>query len=137
MKRIVVPELLDSLPADDAEAQRSRRDLRRINFLMGNDRWVLGAIRKFSEAAGRGIIEIGTGDGFLCGKMAGLFPGVTVLAYDLAPRPGNLSECVVWQQGDLFEMPPPRSGGVLIANLFLHHFEGAALTALGKWMESV
>ncbi len=136
MKRIVVPELLDSLPAEDVEALRTRRDLRRINFLMGNERWVLRTIRRFSGLAGRGITEIGAGDGFLCGKLAGLFPGARVTAYDLAPRPGNLTSSVVWEQGDLFEMPPPLSGGIVIANLFLHHFEGAALTALGKWMES-
>ena len=40
LKRTVIPELLDHLPADDPHAMRSRRDLRRINFLMGNERWI-------------------------------------------------------------------------------------------------
>jgi hypothetical protein len=40
MLRQVLPEILDHLPADDPEAIGSRRDLRRINFLMGNKRWI-------------------------------------------------------------------------------------------------
>ena len=31
-------------------------------------------------------------------------------------------------------MPPPASGGVRIANLFLHHFEGDPLMTLGRWL---
>ena len=34
--RILEPEWLDTLPEDDARAQRSRRDLVRVNALMGN-----------------------------------------------------------------------------------------------------
>ena len=32
--RLLTPELLDLLPADDPRAQRSRRDLARINVVM-------------------------------------------------------------------------------------------------------
>ena len=134
IQRIVVPELLDHLPADDAEALRSRRDLRRINFLMGNERWVCLALRRFPTAADRGIVEIGAGDGWLCQKLARLFPLAAVAAYDLAPRPGKLDERVEWHCGDLFEKEAPKAGGVLVANLFLHHFERDSLLELGRWM---
>jgi hypothetical protein len=132
--RIVIPELLDHLPADDPEALRSRRDLRRINFLMGNERWVRRTMRRFSSEANRGIIEIGAGDGLLCNQLARLFPNAPVAAYDLAPRPANLDARIIWHRGDLFESPPPGAGGVLVANLFLHHFEENDLHALGRWM---
>ena len=36
MDRIVEPELLDALAANEKKALSSRADLRRINFLMGN-----------------------------------------------------------------------------------------------------
>ena len=36
MKRIIEPELLDTLPPDDPRAVRSRRDLRRVNAWMRN-----------------------------------------------------------------------------------------------------
>jgi hypothetical protein len=55
MRRVVIPELLDHLPQDDPAAERSRADLRRINFLMGNGRWVTRTLRRFPEAVKRGV----------------------------------------------------------------------------------
>lgn len=133
LSRVVIPEILDHLAAADPEAQRSRRDLRRINFLMGNERWVCRMLHRFPEMVGRGIVEIGAGDGQLCGKLSQLFPQAAVAAYDLAPRPVDLDSRVSWQQGDLFATSPPDAGGVIIANLFLHHFEGKSLSDLGRW----
>ncbi len=132
-ERVVIPEILDHLSADDPEALRSRRDLRRINFMMGNERWIRRVVRKFPAATGRGIVEIGAGDGALCHRLALDFPDAPVSAYDLAPPPSDLGR-VIWQQGDLFEKSPPAAGGVLVANLFLHHFDPPALETLGKWM---
>ncbi len=133
-RRVVIPELLDHLPADDPEARRSRRDLRRINVMMGNERWACRAVSRFTDLAGHSIVEIGAGDGILCNKLAELFPRATVAAYDLAPPPVGLAAGITWHQGDVFTLPAPAGGGVLVANLFLHHFEGPALTALGRWM---
>jgi hypothetical protein len=133
IQRTVIPEILDHLAADDPEAIRSRRDLRRINFFMGNERWICRAVEKFPAAVESGIIEIGAGDGGLCRKLARRFPEAPVAAYDLAPRPVNLDRRVAWHRGDLFTMPPPPDGGVLIANLFLHHFELGQLESLGRW----
>jgi hypothetical protein len=133
--RIVIPELLDHLPPSDPAAQRSRRDLRRINFLMGNERWIGRVIRPFSHLTGHGIVEVGAGDGMLCQQLARRFPLAPVTAYDLAPRPEFLDARITWNQGDVFLTPPPTQGGILVANLFLHHFEGPALRALGRWFE--
>jgi O-methyltransferase domain len=135
-RRVVISELLDHLPADDPEARRSRRDLRRINFLMGNERWVCRTVSRLPAEANRRIVEIGAGDGMLCNKLAELFPQTAVAAYDLAPVPCGLNPRIEWHRGDIFERPAPVGGGVLVANLFLHHFEGAALTALGQWFQN-
>lgn len=136
LPRAVIPELLDHLPPDDPHAMRSRQDLRRINCLMGNERWVCRTLRRFPAAAGRGIVEIGAGDGQLCGRLARNFPQAAVVAYDLAPAPAGLAPRVNWRRGDLFAQPPPSPRGVRIANLFLHHFEGESLIALGQWLEN-
>lgn len=136
LKRKVIPELLDHLAADDPEALRSRRDLRRINFLMGNESWIRREIRRFPAVAARGIVEIGAGDGILCHRLADDFPEAAVSAYDLAPPPGIPGSRVTWHTGDLFETPPPATGGVLVANLFVHHFEGELLASLGAWMRN-
>ena len=132
-ERVVIPELLDHLPSVDPEALRSRRDLRRINFLMGNERWVCRTLRRYQDVAKRGIVEIGAGGGELCGQLARMFPDAPVAAYDLSPRPADLHSAVAWQQGDIFRKRRPESGGVLVANLFLHHFEEESLSELGLW----
>jgi hypothetical protein len=130
--RVVAPEILDELPADDPDAARSRRDLRRINFLMGNERWICRVVSNFPEAGLRGIVEFGAGDGELAGKLAAMFPAAHLTACDLAPRPAALDGRVRWRRGDLLSGGASMNGGVLVANLFLHHFEGDALRMLGK-----
>lgn len=132
-KRMVTPEILDSLPAEDPDAIRSRADLRRVNCAMGNERWILRTVEDFSREVAAGIAEIGAGEGILCHRLAQKFPEVRITGYDLAPRPATLNPRVEWRQGDLFTQPAPTSG-VVIANLFLHHFEEDALAGLGRWM---
>lgn len=128
--RKLTPELLDHLPHNDPGARRSRRDLRRINFFMGNERWIMSMIPN----TGQSITEIGAGDGHLLSRIATQHPDSAIVAYDLAPRPLRLPAKADWKQGDLFSQPPPQSGGTLIANLFLHHFDEPQLHELGKWM---
>lgn len=132
--RIVEPELLDHLPHDDPAARRSRRDLRRINSLMGNERWILRALEPFATATTERICELGAGDGGLAEKIQRRFPACRVIACDLAPRPAGLAPAIAWRSGDIFQQAPPPAG-VLVANLFLHHFEGDALRRLGKLCE--
>jgi hypothetical protein len=130
--RVVKPEILDHLPADDPEAARSRLDLRRINFLMGNERQVCREIRNFPDQAARGIVELGAGDGALAGKLARIIPSAQITACDLTVRPAGLDERVLWRQGDLLSDGTRFTGGILVANLFLHHFEGESLKRLGR-----
>ncbi len=129
--RKLTPELLDHLPHDDPGAIRSRRDLARINRFMGNESWIIGSL---GDSPAR-ITEIGAGDGSLLSKLSKTHPDTLIDAYDLAPRPANLSEKVGWHRGDILNEPPPEHGGVLIANLFLHHFTDEQLTAFARWFE--
>lgn len=132
--RIVIDELLDHLPHDDPAARRSRLDLASINFLMGNERWILRTLARLRLPADTKICELGAGDGSLAAKLKQRFPNSQVTACDLAPRPTELNHAIHWREGDIFQHEPP-SGGVLIANLFLHHFEGDDLLRLGKICE--
>ena len=133
--RIVEPEILDHLPHTDLAAQRSRLDLQRINFLMGNERWILRTLEHFSDAAASKICEIGAGDGRLVAKIHQRFPQSQVTACDLAPRPAGLNSAIDWCSGDIFLHEPP-SGDVLVANLFLHHFEAENLKQIGRLCEN-
>ncbi len=130
--REVVPEILDQLSHNDPAAQRSRRDLKRLNWIMGNERRVRQMAKAFSEAAAQGIVEIGAGDGSLTHQLAHQFPSAPISAYDLAPRPPQIKPRIEWHQGDLFDQMKPATGGLLVANLFLHHFEGDALEKIGQ-----
>src|SRR5512145_617924 len=69
MRRLIQPEILDRLAADDPRAIQSRRDLRKINAFMGHIGLVtraLGATRPMP----RHIVELGAGDGTLLLRVA-------------------------------------------------------------------
>lgn len=121
MKRVVEPELLDALEADDPRAVRSRRDLRLINGLMGNERWIL------SQCLEGGVVELGAGEGALTRKLAGRHQ---VTGLDLQEGPAGLD--LPWVAGDLFETLPSVGGDTVVANLILHHFQDADLARLGQ-----
>lgn len=124
MKREVRPEILDSLPGDDPEALRSRRDLRLINLLMGNERWILRQ-KRVGE-----VVELGAGTGELTRKLAQA-GGVTGL--DFQERPEGVE--VSWRAGDLFENLPEVEGETVVANLILHHFNDQQLAELGQLLK--
>lgn len=118
MNRLVVPELLDGLPPEAPEAIRSRRDLARINGLMGNHRWVMGLLE--NRLPGQ-VVELGAGDAALSNALVEL--GWKVRAIDLAPKPKACAEAVDWVQGNALEMLEDLSGDVLLGNLIWHHFQ--------------
>ncbi|PAW74616.1 MAG: hypothetical protein B9S38_02960 [Verrucomicrobiia bacterium Tous-C4TDCM] len=115
---------------------RSRIDLKVINFLMGNERWIARQVREFPEVRARGVLEIGAGEGTLLERLGKAHPGIPLKACDLAPRPGWLPEEIAWDQRDVFECLAESSGGILAANLFLHHFEEPELSRFGPLMRN-
>lgn len=135
IQRVVEPELLDGLAQDDPQAIRSRRDLRLVHLLMGNESWLLRVLRRFSTETKAGICEWGAGDGAFAARMARVFPAAALAAVDLAPRPAGLDPRIIWQQGDLLEGETTR-GGILVANMFLHHFDEPQLRHLGEMCRS-
>jgi len=134
-KRRLTPEILDDLHPDDPDAVRSRRDLRRINQLMGNYRWLS---RQMREAGILEWIELGAG----AGQLAEQFrpeerERIRVTGVDFAPRPLMWPEHWPWKRGDLFTFfrqdrfaNGERRG--VVANLFLHHFTDDKLSTLGR-----
>lgn len=131
MQRRVQPELLDSLPADDPEAIRSRRELRLINAIMGNHRWLGREIRRQLRPGWR-LLELGAGDGSLGARLAGrgVCAASQLAGLDLAPRPVCWPAGATWTRGDVLAEPLP-DAEVVVANLFLHHFDSVALARLG------
>lgn len=128
MERVIEPEIIDGMDPDHPLAIRSRRDLRMINFVMGNERWIRAQVARYRRSAAKGIVELGAGGGELLGRLSRYGPAT---GFDLVPKPKGLGDKVLWKQGDLWERADEISGGVLVANLFLHHLQSDELARLG------
>ncbi len=133
MQRLIDPELLDHLPSSDPAAIRSRDELRLINGIMGNHRWLLRRVRALIRPGWR-VLELGAGDGALCRGLheAGICAVGRLTAIDLAPRPAGLHPDVTWLRRSIFETTPLPQAEIVVANLFLHHFEEEQLATLGQ-----
>lgn len=127
-QRKVVPEILDCLPPGDPAALRSRRELRMINLLMGNWRWLSRELRDVLRP-GVALVEIGAGDGSMARRH--LPEWVHYRGVDRAMRPRDLPASWTWEQRDVLE-GGEFSGQLLVANLFLHHFCARELQRLGS-----
>jgi len=152
-QRRVVPELIDELPAHDPGAVHSRCDIRRINRVMGHVGIVASSLEPLLAARPSArLIELGAGDGtFLLRVAAWLqrrLPTPPVVEAWLVDRQPLLSIETVrkfarlgWKTrevtSDVFDWLGKRAGpaaDVMLANLFLHHFEGDRLRLLLELM---
>ena len=142
MKRIIKSEILDLLPPDDPRAIHSRRDLRRINGLMGNHHLMAEALQKaFPNNPVKRITEIGAGDGeFLFRVAQKIDPRWANVQATLIDLQKNITEETLaafaflgWHAeamvADVFDWPQMECD-VVVANLFLHHFDDLRLAEL-------
>jgi len=149
MRRRVEPEILDTLAPSDPRAAGSRRDLRRINRIMGNAGALSKALVNASVAPPGRIVDLGAGDGALslslARRLARRWPDVRMTLIDRAPAVARATLAAIraagWHaesiEADAFDWcreGPPNAGAaggeVFVANLFLHHFEAPALQRL-------
>lgn len=136
--RALVPEILDGLAPDDPRAIRSRRDLARINAVMRQPAIMAKALSRFPPPSR--LADLGGGDGrFLLAvarRLAARWRGVTALICDRADIVSDVTRAsfstLGWRcesrRGDIFSNLP--AADILTANLFLHHFNDAALARL-------
>ena len=140
--RSVQPELLDLLPSTDSRAVHSRRDLKRLNWWMGNARILSAAVKNLRP---RRIVELGAGDGTLLlditHKVAPAWSGAEAILLDQKPivDPATVQKlfvtglCPRLETADVFawlEKLPSDSCDLMLTNLFLHHFQEADLVTL-------
>lgn len=146
LSRRVEPEALDYLPQTDPRAIRARQDLRRVNRVMGT----LSILCRGIDRATRGtpprrIVELGAGDGTLLLRLArrraSKWPRVEATVVDrqrlVAAETQQGFAALGWTlrvvASDVFEWlgdADPVPHDLVLANLFLHHFEGDALARL-------
>ena len=144
MRRQIQPEILDRLPVDDPRAIQSRRDLRKINAFMGHAGLVTRAMR-IARPLPRHVVELGTGDGTLLLRVARRLgrSHVRIRAVLVDRHPSVSAETLAafralgWEvearQSDVFDWllrPQPESADLMLANLFLHHFQDGDLATL-------
>jgi hypothetical protein len=147
MIRTVQPELLDILPADDPHAIGSRRDLVRLNTLMQHGKVLADILGHLLARHGKArVIELGAGDGTLLLDIAQRLNRqkptqqieVTLVDRQKTAR-GNLMEefqSFGWTAriaaADVFDFLEAETPGnsIVVANLFLHHFNGTQLKEL-------
>ena len=152
-RRIVRPEILDALPPADRRAIRSRRDLRRVNRVMGScgilSRVTRQALASSAHPEAPRILELGAGDGSLALRIAArlraswpaaeltlldrqmLIPATTGIAFAHLGWTLRLLtvDALEWARAPPQRQLPGR-WDVILANLFLHHFEEDALREL-------
>jgi methyltransferase family protein len=142
MKRIVQSEILDALSPDDPRALRSRRDLRRVNSWMRNHSIMADALKNnLNGYMPKKITELGAGDGnFLLAvskKLSSRWPHINVTLLDLQKNTSaqtlatfsKFGWCAEPVVADVFDWPQS-SEEIVVANLFLHHFENERLVEL-------
>jgi hypothetical protein len=133
-------EFLDILPPDDPAAIRSRRDLKLLNAVMLHPAMMARRMRRLAAVPPKRIVELGAGDGSLmlrlARRLARHWPDVaTVLVDQQAIVPAATRTSVVelgWRQEavaqDVFAyLTTAKPADIVIANLFLHHFESTQL----------
>jgi SAM-dependent methyltransferase len=144
--RQVEPEWLDALLPGDPRARRSREDLRRVNAVMRNAPIIARHLqRRFHDAAPRSMLDLGSGDGLLmlriAERLAPRWRGVELLLLDRANvvRQSTLDcfRALSWRPtavaSDVFDWLERDDAGefdVVVANLFLHHFDTEGLRRL-------
>jgi SAM-dependent methyltransferase len=144
MRRVIQPEILDRLPADDPKAIQSRRDLQKVNAFMGHAGLVTRALQR-SRSLPRLVVELGAGDGTLLLKVARRLrrPQTHVRAVLVDFNPSVSGETIAafravgWlvetRKADVFDWmmeSDAERADVTIANLFLHHFRESDLSTL-------
>lgn len=146
LARRVQPEALDALEAHAPAAQRSRRDLQRLHRVMGTLPIMLGALsRAGMKDRPLRILEIGAGDGSFALRLANA-PGMHTapVSLTLLDRQSAVDDETLvglkargWSPtvavADVFDWFSQEQAGqwdIVIANLFVHHFQGDELRRL-------
>jgi hypothetical protein len=146
LPRRVEPEWLDELPADNARAIHSRRDLKRLNALMLQTAIMSRLLAKYrGNTPPRRIVELGAGDGTfmlsVARRMAVRWPGIALILVDrqniVTDATRRALRALHWNTEivsadvfDFLEREPTGEADIVTANLFLHHFSPGELGRL-------
>lgn len=142
--RLLSPEVLDDLDGDDPRAVHSRKDLKRINRIMGAAGIIVNAVAAFPGRPAR-VIELGAGDGSLmlqiARSLAPKWPDVHIVLLDrqnvidqktfkaLADT-GWTAELLHTDLESWIAQGEEQQFDICLANLFIHHFDAPTIRRL-------
>ena len=128
-KRLILPELLDTLPPDQARA--SLRDLVRINRRWGGHSTLRHLLRE-NVPEGRlfSVLDVGAASGDMGACIRQWYPAAKVTSLDYVES--HLAQSAAPKvAGDAFRLPfRPGSFDYVFCSLFLHHFQDADVVRL-------
>ena len=120
-KRLILPELLDSLPPE--KARGSLGDLVRINQRWGGHSTLRRLLREVVPGSGRfSVLDVGAASGDMGACIRRWYPGASVTSLDYVES--HLAKAGGARiAGDAFRLPfRPGSFDYVFCSLFLHHF---------------
>jgi predicted nicotinamide N-methyase len=146
LPRSVEPELLDQMPADDRQAIRARRDLKRLNAVILQSGIMARILAEhWGHDRPRTILDLGAGDGTfslsVARPLAARWPGVTVTLLDrqniVSAQTRDAFAALSWKVElvaadvlDYLEQIKSPGVDIITTNLFLHHFHDEQLARL-------
>jgi len=146
LRRRVEPEWLDRLAPDDPLARRSRSDLKRLNRAMWTLSIVLAGLDRIAaRATPQTIIDLGAGDATLMLRIAkqrkNRWPKVAVTLLDRQSNADALTLAGIratgWEPTVLstdvdqwLTAPATSVWDIVMANLFVHHFDDEAIARM-------
>jgi hypothetical protein len=150
--RQLKPELLDLLPENNPLAVRSRRDLRKLNSIMGNAFILARRIEKnWPHGELSTVLDLGAGDGTaslaVARRLATRWQKVSLTLLDRQQlvstatvdglaRLGWQPKIIVSDVSKFFSASQVPGFNVVIANLFLHHLRDEELLSLMRGVAS-
>ncbi len=116
MQRVVKTETSESLTADNSATTRRDKNLRKINWLMRSEPWIVKTLSEFENLTK--VVVIGTGEERLTNEIKAHFPHVKVI--HIVPTE------------DIFKSGNFDNETVVVANLFIHRLDDDQLWSLGE-----
>ena len=128
-KRLILPELLDSLPPEEARA--SLQDLVRINRRWGGHSTLRHLLQEtVPEGQPFSVLDVGAASGDMGVCIRESYPAAKVTSLDYVES--HLAQSAAPKvAGDAFHLPfRPGSFDYVFCSLFLHHFENSDVVRL-------
>ena len=129
MRRVVIPELLDTDAGTPAEIRGSLRDLRLINTWFGGVRTTSLLVERVARQTGRrslSLLEVAAGSGYVPERTAAVLhrDGIELNATLLDRSPAHLNSSRPAVAADALALPFAASSFDLVScSLFAHHLE--------------